>query len=61
MYQFNPISGNPTDGGLIELDYEIQQVTLLHETKHDFLKSILLFDKQNKAHVFPESASSDLV
>lgn len=60
LYQFNPISGNPVGpvgDGIISLDYAIRQISLLHETKADFLKSILMLDQQNQVHVYPETAA----
>jgi ER membrane protein complex subunit 1 len=57
LYQFNPISGQSINGGIINLDYKIQQVSLLHETESDFLKAILLLDHQDQVHVIPEKAA----
>lgn len=45
------------NGGVITLDYKIQQVSLLHDTESDFLKGLLLLDHQNQVHVIPEKAS----
>lgn len=57
LYQFNPITGQPINGGLVQLPYKIRQVSLLHETGPDFLRGLLLLDEQNEAHVLPESAA----
>lgn len=59
LYQFNPISGQPITGdGRTSFDFAIRQITLLHETKYDFLKSILMLDQQNMVHVYPESSAA---
>ncbi|XP_062535416.1 ER membrane protein complex subunit 1 isoform X2 [Armigeres subalbatus] len=55
LYQFNPITGQPVNGGTIQLPYQIRQASLLHETGPDFLRGILLLDDNNQAHVLPES------
>lgn len=56
LYIFNPITGQPVvGGGLVELPYRVQQVSLLHQTGPDFLKGLLLLDYDNNAHVVPES------
>lgn len=57
MYQFNPISGQSINGGVITLDYKIQQVSLLHDTESDFLQALLLLDHQNQVHTIPEKAA----
>ncbi|XP_012144585.1 ER membrane protein complex subunit 1 isoform X2 [Megachile rotundata] len=57
IYVFNPITGQSLDG-LIKLGYRIKQSMLLHATTDDFLRSILIFDTRDKAHVYPESATS---
>ncbi|XP_058813802.1 ER membrane protein complex subunit 1-like isoform X2 [Topomyia yanbarensis] len=57
IYQFNPITGQPVNGGIIQLPYKIQQITLLHETGPDFLKGLLILDEKNEAHVLPESSA----
>lgn len=56
LYQFNPINGAPIDGGVIELNYPIRQMAVL-QPGADFLRGILLLDKNNNVHVFPESAA----
>lgn len=56
LYQFNPIDGKPIDGGVIELNFPIRQVSVL-QPGADFLRGILLLDKLNNVHVFPKSAS----
>uniref|UniRef100_A0A1Q3FAM0 ER membrane protein complex subunit 1 n=1 Tax=Culex tarsalis TaxID=7177 RepID=A0A1Q3FAM0_CULTA len=57
LYQFNPITGQPINGGLVQLPYKIRQASLLHETGPDFLRGLLLLDERNEAHVLPESAA----
>ncbi|CAK9820665.1 ER membrane protein complex subunit 1 [Anthophora plagiata] len=57
VYTFNPITGQPLDG-LVKLGYKIKQSMLLHATTDDFLRSILIFDTRDKAHVYPESATA---
>jgi len=58
LYRFNPITGKAAEGGLIQLDYKIKQLSLLAETEKDFVKGILLLDASNKVHVYPQHASS---
>ncbi|XP_019562348.3 ER membrane protein complex subunit 1 isoform X2 [Aedes albopictus] len=55
IYQFNPITGQPVNGGVVQLPYKILQASLLHETGPDFLRGVLLLDENNEAHVLPES------
>jgi ER membrane protein complex subunit 1 len=51
LYQFDPINGHPIKGdGIIELDYQIKQMTLLHDTGSDYLKGLLLLDQHDVAH-----------
>uniref|UniRef100_A0A8D8KS46 ER membrane protein complex subunit 1 n=1 Tax=Culex pipiens TaxID=7175 RepID=A0A8D8KS46_CULPI len=57
LYQFNPITGQPINGGLVQLSYKIRQASLLHETGPDFLRGLLLLDEQNEAHALPESTA----
>lgn len=54
LYQFNPITGNAINGGVIELNYAVHQVSVL-QPGADFLQGILLLDKGNSLHVVPES------
>lgn len=56
LYQFNPIDGSPVNGGIVELNYPIRQVSVL-QPGADFLRGILLLDSSNNVHVFPESAT----
>lgn len=56
IYQFNPISGQAIDKGVLNLDYKIQQASLLHEHGENFLRSILLIDDKNGVHVLPETS-----
>ncbi|XP_033162526.1 ER membrane protein complex subunit 1 isoform X2 [Drosophila mauritiana] len=58
LYRFNPITGKVSEGGLVQLDYKIKQLSLLGETEKDFVKGILLLDASNKVHVYPEHATS---
>lgn len=55
LYQFNPIDGSPVDGGVTELSYPIRQISVLQPSS-DFLRGILVLDKSNNVHVFPETA-----
>ncbi|EDW96323.2 ER membrane protein complex subunit 1 isoform X2 [Drosophila yakuba] len=57
LYRFNPITGQVAEGGLVQLDYKIKQLSLLEETEKDFVKGILLIDASNKVHVYPEHAT----
>lgn len=57
IYQFNPITGKSINGGQIELNYQIRQISVL-EPAQSFLKGILLLDKSNELHVIPESATA---
>lgn len=57
IYQFNPITGQPVNKGFIQLPYEIQQASLLHETGPDFLRGLLILDSNSEAHVLPESCA----
>lgn len=52
MHQFNPISGESISGNVIELGYQLQQVSVL-QPNAEFLKDILFFDKNNRAHILP--------
>lgn len=56
MYQFNPIDGSAVNGGFTELSYPIRQISVL-QPGVDFLRGILLLDRNNGVHVFPESAT----
>lgn len=56
LYQFNPISGQPVNGGITKLNYKIQQAFLLHRSGENFLKGILFIDDKNEARVLPESS-----
>ncbi|XP_055680073.1 ER membrane protein complex subunit 1 isoform X2 [Lutzomyia longipalpis] len=56
IYQFNPVSGEPIQGGIIRLEYGIQQLMVLNEAESgNFLRAILILDEKNRAHVLPES------
>lgn len=58
IYQFNPITGQPVNGGISKLGYKIQQVSLLHKTGENFLRGILFIDDKNGVHVQPETSLS---
>ncbi|XP_073827730.1 ER membrane protein complex subunit 1 isoform X1 [Musca autumnalis] len=58
LYRFNPITGQPAEGGLLQLNYKIKQLSLLPETDTDFVKGILLVDSNDKVQVYPENAKS---
>lgn len=58
IYQFNPITGQPVNGGISKLGYKIQQVSLLHQTGENFLRGILFVDEKNAVHVQPETSLS---
>ncbi|XP_068157293.1 ER membrane protein complex subunit 1 isoform X1 [Drosophila tropicalis] len=56
LYRFNPITGEAFEGGQLQLDYKIKQLSLLPETEQDFVKAILILDSSNKVHVQPKHA-----
>lgn len=56
VYQFNPISGQPVDGGISKLGFKIQQVSLLHKSGENFLRGILFVDDKSGVHVQPETS-----
>ncbi|CRL03016.1 CLUMA_CG016197, isoform A [Clunio marinus] len=56
LYEFNPISGQPINGGIKKLGYKIQQVSLLHKSGENFLRAILFIDDKNGVHVQPETS-----
>lgn len=58
IYQFNPISGQPVNGGINKLGFKIQQVSLLHNSGENFLRGILFIDDKNGVHVQPETSLS---
>lgn len=58
IYQFNPISGTPVNGGVIKLGYKIQQVSLLHQSGENFLRGFLLIDDKQGVQVLPETSLS---
>ncbi|XP_017849736.1 ER membrane protein complex subunit 1 isoform X2 [Drosophila busckii] len=57
LFRFNPITGRAAEGGLLELDYKIKQLSLLPETPQDYVKAILILDAANQAHVHPKHAT----
>jgi ER membrane protein complex subunit 1 len=58
IYQFNPITGAPVNGGITRLGFKIQQVSLLHKSGENFLRGILFVDDKNGVHVQPETSLS---
>lgn len=56
LYQFNPISGQPVDGGITKLGFKIQQMSLLHGSGENFLRGILFVDDKSAVHVRPETS-----
>lgn len=58
IYQFNPISGHPVNGGVSKLSFKIQQVSLLHKSGENFLRGVLFIDDKNEVHVQPETSLS---
>jgi hypothetical protein len=56
LFQFNPLSGQSIDNGLIPLNFKIQQVSLLHEHGDNFLRGILVIDDKNEIYVLPETS-----
>lgn len=61
LYRFNPITGAPAEGGLLELKHKIKQLSLLAETENDFVKGILVMDANNNVNVYPEHAKSKVI
>lgn len=60
MYQFNPIDGSAINDGFTELNYPIRQISVL-QPGTDFLRGILILDRNNGVHVFPESATETVI
>lgn len=62
LYQFDPISGQPHAGvgdGLVQLPYAVRQATLVpHVRAGDFVRALVLLDRQNGAHVVPADAGA---
>lgn len=58
LYRFNPITGQATEGGLLQLEHQIKQLALLAETETDFVKGILIMDGNDNVKVYPEHAKS---
>ncbi|XP_030246797.1 ER membrane protein complex subunit 1 isoform X2 [Drosophila navojoa] len=57
LFRFNPITGQASEGGLLQLNYKIKQLALLPETEEDYVKGILILDGANKVHVEPKHAT----
>ncbi|XP_059616170.1 ER membrane protein complex subunit 1 isoform X2 [Phlebotomus argentipes] len=59
MYQFNPVTGEAIQGGIVRLSHGIQQMTVLNEVESEnFLRALLILDENDKAHVLPDSEKS---
>lgn len=58
LYQFNPISGQPVNGGITKLPYKLQQVSLLPKSGENFLRGLLFVDENTQVHVLPETSLS---
>ena len=58
LYQFNPISGQPINGGVTRLGFKIQQASLISKSGENFLRGILFIDDKNLVHVLPETSLS---
>lgn len=60
LYQFNPISGLPTAGdGIVRLPYAVRQVMLAAQVRAgDFVRPLVLLDRNNEAHVWPADAAA---
>lgn len=56
VYQFDPITGSPVDGGIIDLGYNIKQMAIL-QPGPDFLRGILFLDEHNGVHVTPKEST----
>lgn len=55
VYQFNPIDGTTINEGFVELNFAIKQISIL-QPGVDFLRGVMLLDKNNNVHVIPDSA-----
>lgn len=58
VFSFNPITGKSNKDGLTLLNYQIKQMSMLRENENDFIKGILLLDKENNVHVIPSNAKT---
>ncbi|CAF0712899.1 unnamed protein product [Brachionus calyciflorus] len=63
VYFFNPLTGRaskdaPKEGYLV--DYQVKQAFLSYQMDSHYLKPVVLFDTENRIHVFPQSSISDL-
>ncbi|KAJ8672798.1 hypothetical protein QAD02_004058 [Eretmocerus hayati] len=58
LFFFNPINGQALGAGRTELGYRPKQSMLLHASTDTFLRSIVILDEHEQAHVYPESASA---
>lgn len=57
LYTFNPITGEPVNGDIVNLDYAVRQVSVL-QPDADYLRGILLLDSTNRLHAIPANAAS---
>jgi ER membrane protein complex subunit 1 len=55
LYHFDPMNGKAVGGGVVELDYQIKQLSLLHEAGGDYLKGLLVLDQNDVPHALPQS------
>lgn len=56
VYQFDPITGEPVNGGVTQLNYQIRQISVL-QPGEDFLRGVILLDKNSQVHAIPASAA----
>lgn len=56
IYQFDPITGAEVNGGITQLNYEVKQFSIL-QPNEDFMKGVLLLDRNNQLHVIPENVA----
>ena len=63
VFFFNPLTGKVSKDfakeGLV-LDYEVKQAFLFNLHDSHFLKPLVLFDTENRIHVFPEKAVKEI-
>lgn len=56
IYQFNPITGQPVNGGIRKLGFMIKQASLLQKIGENFLRAVLFIDDKDGVHVEPENS-----
>lgn len=44
------------NGGITQLNYEVKQFSIL-QPNEDFMKGVLLLDRNNQLHVIPENVA----